>query len=66
MNMIEVLRDILVNENIKSKRILTKIFQEIWHTMKSPNLRIIRVEEGKDPPQKSKKYFQQNSTRKIF
>ena len=38
--------DSLVKENIKSNNFLTQSIQEIWNTMKRPNLRIIRVEEG--------------------
>ena len=38
--------DISVKENVKSKKFLTQNIQEIWDTMKRPNLRIIGVEEG--------------------
>ena len=36
----------LVKENINSNKSLTQSIQEIWDTMKRPNLRIIRVKEG--------------------
>ena len=36
----------LIKENNKSNKFLTQNIQEIWDTMKTPNLRIIRVEEG--------------------
>jgi hypothetical protein len=38
----------LVKENVKSKKFLTQDIQEIWDTMKKPNLRIIGLEEGED------------------
>ena len=37
----------LVKENVKSKKFLTQNIQEIWDTMKRPNLRIIGI-EGQD------------------
>ena len=37
--------DSLVKENIKSNKSLTQNIQEIWDTMKRPNLRIIDIEE---------------------
>ena len=36
----------LIKENSKSNKFLTQNIQEIWDTMKRPNLRIIEVEEG--------------------
>ena len=38
----------MVKENVKSSEFLTQNIQEIWDTMKRPNLRIIGVEEGED------------------
>ena len=38
----------MVKENVKSKKFLTQNIQEIWDTMKKPNLRIIGIEEGED------------------
>jgi hypothetical protein len=38
----------LVNENAKYKRFLTQNIQEIWNTMKRPNLRITGIEGGED------------------
>jgi hypothetical protein len=38
--------DILVKENTKCKKFLTLNMQEIWDTMKRPNLRIIGIEES--------------------
>ena len=35
-------------ENTKSNKFLTQNIQEIWDTVKRPNLRIIGVEEGED------------------
>ena len=38
--------DSLVKENIKSNKSLTQNSQEIWNTIKRPNIRIIGIEEG--------------------
>ena len=38
--------DSLVKENIKSNKSLTQNIQEIWNTIKRPNIRIIGIEEG--------------------
>ena len=58
--------DISVKENAKSKRFLIQNIQEIWDTMKTPNLRIIGIEEGKESQLKGPgKYFQQNQRRKL-
>jgi hypothetical protein len=38
--------DTLVKENTKYKKVLTQNIQEIWDTMKRPNLRIIRIAVG--------------------
>ena len=38
----------LVKENGRAKRFLTLNIQEIWDTMKNPNLRTIVIEEGKE------------------
>ncbi|ERE73702.1 Transposase, L1 containing protein [Cricetulus griseus] len=35
-------------ENLKSKKSLTQNIQEIWDTVKRPNLRIIGIEEGEE------------------
>jgi hypothetical protein len=40
--------DTLVKENAKYKKFLTQNIQEIWHTMKTPNIRIVGTEKGKD------------------
>ena len=37
--------DTSVKENVKSKDVLTYNIQEIWNTIKRPNLRIIEIEE---------------------
>ena len=37
--------DSSVKENVKSNKLLTQNIQEIWDTMKRPNLRIIGIEE---------------------
>lgn len=39
--------DISVKENVKSRKFLQSI-QEIWETMRRPNLRIIGIEEGEE------------------
>ncbi|KAL6082496.1 hypothetical protein STEG23_002745 [Scotinomys teguina] len=36
--------DISVKENTKAKKVITQNFQEIWDTMKMPNLKIIGIE----------------------
>ena len=38
----------MTKENSKSNKFLTQNIQEIWGTMKRPNLRIIGVEEGEE------------------
>ena len=38
----------MIKENNKSNKFLTQNIQEIWDTVKRPNLRIIGVEEGED------------------
>ena len=38
--------DSLVKENVKFNKCLTQNTQEIWDTMKRPNLRIIGIEEA--------------------
>jgi hypothetical protein len=40
--------DITIKENAKSPKILTQNIQEIKDTMRSPNLRIIGVDENED------------------
>jgi hypothetical protein len=35
-------------ENVKAKKFLTQNVQEIWNTMKRPNLGIIGIEEGEE------------------
>ena len=40
--------DTTVKENSKHKKLLTQSIQEIQDTMKSPNLRIIEIEENED------------------
>ena len=40
--------DTPVKENAKYKKFLTQNIQEIWDTMKRPNLRIIGIEEVED------------------
>ncbi|ERE73701.1 Transposase, L1 containing protein [Cricetulus griseus] len=35
-------------ENLKSNRSLTQNIEEIWDTVKRPNLRIIGIEEGEE------------------
>jgi chromosome segregation ATPase len=40
--------DTTVKENVKCKKVLTQNIQEMQHTMRRPNLRIIGIEESKD------------------
>ncbi|KAL6046108.1 hypothetical protein STEG23_023652 [Scotinomys teguina] len=40
--------DSSVKENTKAKKVITQNIQEIWDTMKRPNLRIIGIEEGEE------------------
>ena len=42
-------------ENAKRKILLTENIQEIWDSMKTPNLRIIEIEEGEDSQPKEPK-----------
>lgn len=44
--------DTLVNENGKSKHLLAQIIQDICGTMKTPNLRIIGLEEWEETQSK--------------
>ena len=53
--------DTQVKENAKSKNLLTQNIQEIWDTMKRPNLRIIGIEEGKETQSKPWKLFSTKS-----
>ncbi|KAL6045228.1 hypothetical protein STEG23_009520 [Scotinomys teguina] len=50
--------DSTVKENTKSKKVITQNVQEIWDTMKRPNLRIIEIEEGEE--------YQLKGTENIF
>ncbi|KAL6050868.1 hypothetical protein STEG23_017880 [Scotinomys teguina] len=50
--------DSTVKENNKSKKVITENVQEIWDTMKRPNLRIIGKEEGEE--------YQLKGTENIF
>ncbi|KAL6030403.1 hypothetical protein STEG23_017091 [Scotinomys teguina] len=47
-----------VKENTKSKKVIIQNVQEIWDTMKRPNLRIIGIEEGEE--------YQLKGTENIF
>ena len=58
--------DTLVKENVKSKMFLTQPIQEIWDTMKKPNLRITGIKEGENPNSKPRKHLQQNHRRKLL
>ena len=51
-----------------NNKIQAQNIQEIWDTMKRPNLRIIGIEEGekKNKGQRYRKYFQQKSQKKIY
>ena len=40
--------DSLIKESSKSNKFITQNIQEIWDTMKGPNLRIVEVEEGEE------------------
>jgi hypothetical protein len=40
--------DLSVKENVNSKKFLTQNMQEIWDTMKRPNIKIIGTEGGED------------------
>ncbi|KAL6073026.1 hypothetical protein STEG23_000444 [Scotinomys teguina] len=50
--------DSTVKENTKSKKAITQNVQEIWDTMKRPNLQIIGLEEGEE--------YQPKGTENIF
>ncbi|ERE70281.1 LINE-1 type transposase domain-containing protein 1 [Cricetulus griseus] len=57
--------DSSTKENLKSNKSLTQNIQEIWDTMKRPNLRIISIEEGeeiqlKDPENIFSKIIEEN------
>ena len=40
--------DTLIKENIKSNKFLTLSIQEIWDTMKRPNLKIVGIQEREE------------------
>jgi hypothetical protein len=40
--------DTSIKENAKCKKFPAQNMQEIWDTMKTPNLRIIEIEEGEE------------------
>ncbi|KAL6084859.1 hypothetical protein STEG23_002844 [Scotinomys teguina] len=50
--------DTSVKENTEAKKVITQNVQEIWDTMKRPNLRIIGIEEGEE--------YQLKGTENIF
>ncbi|KAL6093590.1 hypothetical protein STEG23_012833 [Scotinomys teguina] len=50
--------DSTVKENTKTKKAIKQNVQEIWDTMKRPNIRIIGIEEGKE--------YQLKGTENIF
>ena len=56
--------DSSVKENVKSNKSLTQNIQEIWDTMKRPNIRITGIE--KEVQLKSAENIQQNHRRKLF
>ena len=58
--------DTQIKENAKCKKFLTRNIQEIWDTMKRPNLRIIGIEEGEESQLKGpENFFQQNHRKKL-
>ena len=56
----------LIKENSKFNKFLTQNIQEIWNTMKRPNLRIIGIERRRRriTPQRPRKYSQHYYRRK--
>lgn len=57
--------DTLVKENVNSKRVLTKIVQEIWETMQRPNRGIVGIEKGDETQLRGPEKCQQNHRRKF-
>ena len=57
--------DSSVKENAKSNEFLTQNFQENWDTMKRPKLRKRNRRRRSTPPQRHRKYTQQNHRRKL-
>jgi hypothetical protein len=52
-----------IKENGKSKKFMTENLQEIWYSMKRPNLKIIGIEEDsflKDPENIFNKIIEEN------
>ena len=47
--------DISVKKSVKPKKFLTQNIQEIWDTMKTPNQKILGIEERKDSQLKGTK-----------
>ncbi|ERE70461.1 GTPase IMAP family member 3-like protein [Cricetulus griseus] len=52
-------------ENLKSNKTITQNIQEIWDTVKRPNLRIIGIEENEETFTRCRKDMQQNHRRKL-
>ena len=53
--------DSLVKENVNFNKSLTQNIQEIWETMRRPNLRIIGIKEGKELQLKAQKMYSTKS-----
>jgi hypothetical protein len=55
-----------LDKNAKCKKFLTQNIQEMWDTMKRPNLRIIGIEEGEHSQFKGPEYIFNKVIEKIF
>jgi hypothetical protein len=63
--MIKEIINTSVKENAKSKKFLTQNIQEIWDTMKRPNIRIIEIGEGASSHVQEPEIFSTKSYKKI-
>ena len=52
--------DTSIKENIESNKFLAQNIQEIWDTMKRPNVRIIGIEKGKSQLKGTENIFSKN------
>ncbi|KAL6038416.1 hypothetical protein STEG23_013310 [Scotinomys teguina] len=58
--------DSTVKENTKTKKAIKQNVQEIWDTMKRPNIRIIGIEEEKNTNSKARKTYSTKLLKKTF
>jgi hypothetical protein len=65
-NLTRKIMDISIKANVKSEKLLAQNIQEIWDTVKRPNLRIIEIEEGEESQIKGPKNISNNIIEENF